>query len=61
MRIARADPFTVREFPARLDGAELAVALEATTGWWFVVEELDRIGADEYLAEQAKTSGLKGE
>jgi hypothetical protein len=36
------------------------VALEATTGWRFVVEELQRIGADVHLAEPAETSALKG-
>ena len=32
-RIAPADRMTVRTFLARFDGAELEVALEATTGW----------------------------
>ena len=59
-RIAPADRGTVREFLARFDGAELEVALEATTGWRFVVEELERVGADAHLAEPAETSGLKG-
>ena len=59
-RIAPADPTTVRRFLARFDGADLEVALEATTGWRFVVEELQRVGADVHLAEPAETSGLKG-
>jgi len=59
-RIAPADRGTVREFLARFDGAGLEVALEATTGWRFVVEELQRVGADAHLAEPAQTSGLKG-
>jgi len=41
-------------------GEDLEVALEATTGWRFVVEELQRIGVDVHLAEPAETSGLKG-
>ena len=36
------------------------MALEATTGWRFVVEELHRIGAVVHLAEPAETAGLKG-
>ena len=47
-------------FVARFDGAGLEVGLEATTGWRFVVEELQRAGAEAHLAEPAETSGLKG-
>ena len=50
----------MRRFLARFDGAELEVALEATTGWRFLVEEIERVGADVHLAEPAETSGLKG-
>ena len=39
---------------------ELEVALEATTGWRFVVEELRRVGAEVHLAEPAETAGLRG-
>jgi transposase len=59
-RIAPADRGTVRTFLARFDGAELEVALEATTGWRFLVEEIQRVGAEAHLAEPAETSGLKG-
>jgi transposase len=45
-RIAPADRMTVRKFLARFDGAELEVALEATTGWRFLVEEIQRVGAE---------------
>ena len=34
--------------------------MEATTGWRFVVEELQRIGAVVHLAEPADTAALKG-
>src|SRR5450432_3016163 len=51
---------TVRTFLARFDGAELEVALEATTGWRFLVEEIQRVGAEAHLAESAETAGLKG-
>lgn len=59
-RIAPADRIAVRKFLARFDGAELEVALEATTGWRFLVEEIQRVGAEAHLAESAETSGLKG-
>ena len=36
------------------------MALEATTGWRFVVEELRRVGAEVHLAEPAETAGLRG-
>ena len=59
-RVAPADRAGVRKFLAQLEGVGLEVALEATTGWRFVVEELERIGADVHLAEVVQTSGLKG-
>ena len=39
-RVAPGDRLGVRQFLARFSGRQLEVALEATTGWWFVVEEL---------------------
>jgi transposase len=59
-RVAPADRAGVRRFLARFKGEALKVALEATTGWRFVVEELKRVGAEVHLAEPAETSGLKG-
>src|SRR3954470_2556128 len=50
----------VRQFLGRFAGPRLEVALEATTGWRFVVEELHAIGADVHLAEPAETSSLRG-
>ena len=50
----------VREFLGRFAGRELQVALEATTGWRFVVEELQAIGAEVHLAEPAETSFMRG-
>jgi predicted SpoU family rRNA methylase len=44
----------VRRFLSRFDGRELEVALEATTGWRFVVEELRRVGAVVHLAEPGR-------
>jgi hypothetical protein len=59
-RVAPADRAGVRKFLAQFKGAALEVALEATTGWRFVVEELQRVGAEVHLAEPAETSALKG-
>jgi transposase len=59
-RVAPADRAGVRGFLERFRGQELEVALEATTGWRFVVEELRRVGAEVHLAEPAETAGLRG-
>ena len=59
-RVAPADRAAVRRFLARFRGQQLEVALEATTGWRFVVEELQRIEAVVHLAEPADTAALKG-
>jgi transposase len=45
---------------ARFSGQQLEVALEATTGWRFVVEELDLVGAVVHLAEPAETAERRG-
>lgn len=45
------------DFPA---DKRAAFALEATTGWRFVVEELERAGMEAHLAEPADTKALKG-
>jgi transposase len=59
-RVAPAHREPVRRFFGRFVGRKLEVALEATTGWRFVVEELERIGAGVHLAEPADTSALRG-
>jgi transposase len=59
-RVVPADRAGVRRFLGRFDGWELEAALEAMTGWRFVTEELERIGARAHLAEPAETSGLRG-
>ena len=59
-RVAPADRAAVRRFLARFRGQRLEVALEATTGWRFVVEELRAIGANVHLAEPAETAALRG-
>jgi hypothetical protein len=57
-RVAPADRAAVRKFLQRFRGRRLEVALEATTGWRFVVEELRRVGAGVHLAEPAETADL---
>ena len=59
-RVAPADRARVRAWLERFRGRELEVALEATTGWRFVVEELRRVGAVVRLAEPAETADLRG-
>jgi transposase len=59
-RVAPAHREPVRRFVGRFRGQELEVALEATTGWRFVVEELRRVDARVHLAEPAETAGLRG-
>src|SRR5256714_8905352 len=59
-RVTPADRAHVRKWLTRFRGSELEVAVEATTGWRFVVEELYRIGAEVHLAEPAETAGLRG-
>ena len=54
-RVVPADRAGVREFLVRFRDEGL-VALEATTGWRFVVEELERIGAEVHLAEPAEAA-----
>src|SRR4051812_10423570 len=47
--------------PRRAAGvrAKMEVALEATTGWRFVVEELHAIGTAAHLAEPAETAARR--
>jgi transposase len=59
-RVMPADRDAVRRFLSRFAGQQLEVALEATTGWRFVVEEARAIGARAHLAEPAEASALKG-
>jgi transposase len=59
-RVTPADRAGVRRFVERFRDQELEVALEATTGWRFVVEELRAIGAQVHLAEPAETAARRG-
>jgi transposase len=59
-RISPAHRAGVRRFCERFRGEKLEVALEATTGWRFVAEELRRVGAVVHLAESAETAARRG-
>jgi len=59
-RVRPADRAGVCRFLARFAGQQLEVALEATTGWRFLVEELRAVGAVVHLAEPAETAALRG-
>src|SRR4051794_10382815 len=59
-RVAPAHRAHVRRFLGRFGDQELEAALEATTGWRFVVEELRRVGARVHLAEPAETAARRG-
>jgi transposase len=59
-RVAPAHREPVRWFLHRFGGTGLEVALEATTGWRFVVEEIRAVGGRAHLAEPAQTSDLRG-
>ena len=49
-----------RSFLAALGRKKAAFVLEATTGWRFVVEELEAAGMEAHLAEPADTTALRG-
>ena len=48
------------EFTERFSGKQIAIAVEATTGWRYVVEEIKRAGIEPHLAEPAETKSLQG-
>ena len=58
-RIA-ATPEAVEHWVERFPGKEVHVALEAGTGWYFVVRALGRAGATPHLAEIAETRARRG-
>lgn len=51
---------TVREFFVPFKGSDAHFALEATTGWRFIAEEISRAGLIAHLAEPADTAALRG-
>jgi transposase len=48
------------EFTEQFCGKQIAIAVEATTGWRYVVEELRGAGIEPHLAEPAETKSLQG-
>lgn len=59
-RIRPADRHGFRRFLRQFEGRQVEAALEATTGWRFLVEELQAAGHVAHLAEPAETAGLRG-
>lgn len=50
----------VRQWLGPFSGRDAHFALEATTGWRFVVEEMRAAGIEPHLAEPAETSARRG-
>jgi transposase len=44
---------------SRFEGKQASFALEATTGWRYVIEELQRAGCEPHLAEPAETKAMR--
>src|SRR5918994_149876 len=59
-RIAPAARAEVRAWLGRFAGSEAEFALEGTTGWRFVVEEIERAGHRAHLADPAETAARRG-
>jgi transposase len=59
-RIVPATRAAVRDWLARFAGCEAEFALEGTTGWRFVIEEIERAGHRAHLADPAETAGKRG-
>jgi len=63
LRRGRIEPATresLRLWLCRYQGEQVEAALEATTGWLFVADELERAGAGVHLAEPAETRARRG-
>ena len=59
-RIVPATRGAVREWLEQFASCEAEFALEGTTGWRFVVEEIERAGQRAHLADPAETAGKRG-
>ncbi len=59
-RITPAVRQSVREWLAGFAAGEAQFALEGTTGWRFVVEEIERAGHRAHLADPAETAAKRG-
>jgi transposase len=59
-RVAPAARVDVRTWLAQFAGHEVEFAFEGTTGWRFVVEEIERAGHRAHLADPAETAAKRG-
>src|SRR5712691_4201154 len=59
-RISPAARAEVRAWLGRYGGRAVEFALEGTTGWRFVVEEIERAGHTAHLADPAETAAKRG-
>src|SRR6266498_2145711 len=59
-RLRPANRESVREWLERFAGCEAEFALEGTTGWRFVAEEIERAGQVAHLADPAETAAKRG-
>src|SRR5204862_290224 len=59
-RIAPATRAEVRAWLGQFAGCDVEFALEGTTGWRFVVEEIERAGHRAHLADPAETAAKRG-
>ncbi len=59
-RVSPATRESVREWLERFAGCDAEFALEGTTGWRFVVEEIERAGHHAHLADPAETAAKRG-
>jgi transposase len=59
-RLSPATRESVREWLERFTGCEAEFALEGTTGWRFVAEEIERAGHVAHLADPAETAAKRG-
>jgi transposase len=59
-QLSPATRLELRAWLAQFDGQPASLALDSTTGWRFVIEELTRAGIDAHLAEPADTRALRG-
>ena len=48
------------EFTERFSAKQIAIAVEATTGWRYVVEEIKRAGIEPHLAGRRRPSPCRG-
>jgi transposase len=59
-QLSPASRLELRGWLEQFNGQPATFALEATTGWRYLVEELERAGIAAHLAEPADTRALRG-